>query len=69
MGITGNERRKELPHALGILFQLPGPGTDNFYPSVPIPGPYPENPPVTEQLPDHWYVIMRGIEVGIFADK
>jgi len=34
-----------------------------------IPGPYPMNPPDMVELPDCWYVVDRGIEVGIFADN
>jgi len=36
---------------------------------VPIPDPYPVSPPEMDELPDYWYVVDCGTEVGIFADK
>lgn len=26
------------------------------------------NPPKMDKLPQHWYVVSRGLEVGLFAD-
>jgi len=52
-----------------FLFERTGPDADDPYPSVPIPDPYPISPPDMEELPDCWYVVDRGTEVGIFADK
>ena len=69
MGITGSRARQKTPHALEISFQRVGPGTDDPYPSVRIPDPYPISPPDMEELPDYWYVVDRGTKVGIFSDK
>ena len=59
---------EEGPCAFGVTFQCVGPVTD-FLPSVPLPGPYPLNPPAMDELPECWYVVNHGTEVGIFADK
>lgn len=40
-----------------------------LFPPVPIPDPYPINPPEMAELPECWYVVDRGTEVGIFANK
>lgn len=36
--------------------------------SVGIPDPYPMTPPNIDEVPDCWYVVNRGSEVGIFAN-
>ena len=54
--------------AFGVPCQCVGSAT-NFSPSVAVPGPYPVNPPAMDELPEYWYVVDRGTEVGIFADK
>ena len=65
---TGSECRKESPRALGSLFQRVG-QVLIFKSSVTIPDPYPLNLPDGVELPECWYVVDRGTEVGIFADK
>ena len=42
--------------------------TDDFS-QVPVPDPYPINPPEMDELPECWYVVDRSTEVGIFADE
>jgi len=60
--------REENRRAFGISFQYIGMDTDDFSP-VPIPDPYPINPPEMVELPEFWYVVDCGTEVGIFSDE
>jgi len=41
----------------------------DLFASVPVPGPYPVSPPEMDELPEYWYVVERGTEVGIMADR
>ena len=65
---TGSECKKESPRALGNLFQRVG-QVLIFFKSVTVPDPYPLNLPDGVELPECWYVVDRGTEVGIFAEK
>ena len=65
---TGSECKKESPCVLEDLFKRVG-QVLIFKSSVMIPDPYPLNLPDGVELPEYWYVVDRGTEVGIFADK
>ena len=43
--------------------------SSDIFPPVQVPGPYALTPPVMDELPEYWYVVDRGTEVGIFTDK
>ena len=53
---------------VGNLFPMHRCSSDIF-PPVQVPGPYALTPPVMDELPEYWYVVDRGTEVGIFTDK
>ena len=66
--ITGGGSKIEL-HALGTLSDVLA-HVLIFSLSVEIPGPYPTmRLPDTDELPEYWYVVDYGTEVGIFADR
>ena len=68
MIITGSESEDE-SRVFEIFFQRLGTNTDLPPLSVKIPGPYPMTPPDADQLPDFWYVVDHGTQVGIFANR
>lgn len=38
-------------------------------PLADIPNPYPISSPDLNELPDYWYIVTHGTEVGIFSDR
>lgn len=66
-GITGSEGRGEPPRTLRV-FPTSWRRYSPFSPPVSIPGPYSMNAPEMDELPEYWYVVSRGTEVGIFTD-